>query len=85
MAKAAAEMFEVRQARAEGASAEEARERARKAGELAFATATQDVAATRAEQEAYEARQEEKRLAAAARAAELDAQANAAAAAAEVH
>jgi hypothetical protein len=69
MAKAQAEMFEVKQARAEGATAAEARARAEAAGALAFETATQDVSSSRAAQDAYEARQEEKRAAAAARAA----------------
>ena len=68
MAKAQAELFETKQARAEGASAEEAFARAKAAGELAFDTALADVSGSRAAQEAYEARMEARRAAAAARA-----------------
>lgn len=72
-AKAQAELFEAKQARAEGASPEEAAKRAETAGALAFATASQDVQAQQAAVDAYEARQEEKRKAAAAKAAAEDA------------
>ena len=72
-AKAQAELFEAKQARLEGASPEEAERRGKAAGELAFATATSDVAAQQRAQDAFEARQDERRKAAAQRAAELDA------------
>jgi hypothetical protein len=68
MAKAQAELFETKQARAEGASAEEAFARAKAAGELAFDTALADVNGSRVAQDAYEARMEERRAAAAKRA-----------------
>lgn len=70
MAKSAAELFELRQARAEGATPEEARARAKRAGELAFQSATVDVDAARAQEEAFEARQAARRAQVAAQAAQ---------------
>lgn len=64
-AKSAAELAEGRQALTEGATKAEARARAARAGELAFAAATADVGALEREQAAYEQRLAQRRLEAA--------------------
>lgn len=62
-AKSAAELFEARQALAEGTSKAEARARAERAGKLAFDTATQDVGQLERERATFEARLAERRAA----------------------
>ena len=69
-AKSQAELLELKTALAEGVPPEEARARARRAGELAFDTARLDAGTIRADVDEFEARQAAKRADAARRAAE---------------
>lgn len=69
LAKSSAELLELRTARAEGASKEEAAARAQRAGELAFDTALADRDAVQAGVDDYEARQAARRAEVAARSA----------------